>query len=121
MDPLAHEIARRGQPRRHRHLGQAGDLPAAPDRAELPRGALERGLDVVLVVLAIGAGRQLDAQVLAAAERERARGHAGAQVIALDDARGDRADLLHELAQRVADLVVDHPSTVVAIIVVGCG
>ena len=44
-------------------------------------------------------------------------------VVGLDDARRQRADLVDELLERVADLVVDHGdavSQVVATIVVGC-
>ena len=43
--------------------------------------------------LAPSARAELDAQELAAAERERARGDAGAQIVVVGDARGDGADV----------------------------
>jgi hypothetical protein len=50
---------------------------------------------------------ELDAKELAAAEREGARRDTGALVIVLGDPRGDGADVLHERAQHLVDLVLE--------------
>jgi hypothetical protein len=65
--------------------------------------------------------------MLAAAEREHANEHAvgGRRVVAGDDPRRHRAGLVDERCERFADLVVDQlrtaPTSVVEIIVAGCG
>ena len=134
LDPLHDLVAADRRARRDADLGQPRDLPAPADRAQRSGRALERRLDVGL---AVRPRRQLDAQILAASERERARRDAGAQVVVGDDPRRHRADLVDELAQRVANFVFDHERasivtprrtsaepgrsiSVVEIIVVGC-
>jgi hypothetical protein len=90
-----------------RELGQLL-VPAARRRPQRACGPLERGLEIDrLRALAIGAGRDLDAQVRGLAERHGARGHAAALLRRGRDLGRGRAQLGHQLAQDLADLVVE--------------